>query len=112
MQRHLWIIVEAMASMHFGLIYFAFLTDPSCNKEAKTFDGIIPFLVPGDIATPNPAYFQRVDEMPRIAADDSMIVLLDPIETSSWLDIFRKMLSQKHLNTENIWEIEIRTFQT
>ena len=27
-------------------------------KEAKTFDGIVPFLVPGDIATPNPAYFQ------------------------------------------------------
>jgi hypothetical protein len=59
-------------------------------EEAKTFDGIVPFLVPGDIATPNPAYFQRVDDMLRIAADDGMVVLLDPIETVSWLDILRK----------------------
>ena len=35
--------------------------DPICNRDAKTFDGIVPFLVPGDVATPNPAYFQRVD---------------------------------------------------
>jgi hypothetical protein len=59
-------------------------------KEAKTFDGIVPFLVPGDIATPNPAYFQRVDDMLRIAVDHGMVVLLDPIETISWLDILRK----------------------
>jgi hypothetical protein len=65
-------------------------TEPSCNKEAKTFDGIMPFLVPGDIATPNTAYFQRVDDMLRIAADHGMLVLLDPIETISWLDILRK----------------------
>jgi Protein of unknown function (DUF4038)/Putative collagen-binding domain of a collagenase len=62
----------------------------SCNREAKTFDGIVPFLVPGDIATPNPAYFQRVDDVLRIAADHGMVVLLDPIETISWLDILRK----------------------
>jgi hypothetical protein len=65
-------------------------SDASCNIEAKTFDGIVPFLVPGDIATPNPAYFQRVEDMLRIAADHGMVVLLDPIETSSWLDILRK----------------------
>ena len=65
-------------------------TEPSCNKEAKTFDGIVPFLVAGDIATPSPAYFQRVDDMLRIAADYGMLVLLDPIETKSWLDILRK----------------------
>jgi hypothetical protein len=65
-------------------------TDPSCNKEAKTFDGIVPFLVQGDIATPNTAYFQRADDMMRIAADNGMLVLLDPIETISWLDILRK----------------------
>jgi hypothetical protein len=58
-------------------------------KDAKTFDGIVPFLVPGDIATPNPAYFQRVDDMLRIAADHGMVVLLDPIETISWLDVLR-----------------------
>jgi hypothetical protein len=64
-------------------------TFASCNREAKTFDGIAPFLVPGNIATPNPAYFQRVDEVLRIAADHGMVVLLDPIETISWLDILR-----------------------
>jgi hypothetical protein len=65
-------------------------TYASCNIEAKTFDGIVPFLVPGDIATPSPAYFQRVEDMIRIAADHGMVVLLDPIETTSWLDILRK----------------------
>src|SRR5882724_7892706 len=65
-------------------------TVASCNREAKTFDGIVPFLVPGDIATPNPAYFQRVDDVLRIAADHGMLVLLDPIETISWLDTLRK----------------------
>jgi Protein of unknown function (DUF4038)/Putative collagen-binding domain of a collagenase len=62
----------------------------SCNMEAKTFDGIVPFLVRGDIAAPNPAYFQRVDDMLRTAADHGMLVLLDPIETISWLNILRK----------------------
>jgi hypothetical protein len=66
------------------------VTEPSCNKEAKTFDGIIPFLVPGDITTANPPYFQRVDDTLHIAADYDMVVLLDPIETSSWLPILRK----------------------
>lgn len=65
-------------------------TNASCNMEAKTLDGIVPFLVPGDIATPNPAYFQRVDDMLRIAADRGMVVLLNPMETISWLDILRK----------------------
>ncbi|MGV7219267.1 apiosidase-like domain-containing protein [Bradyrhizobium sp. UFLA05-112] len=65
-------------------------TEASCNIEAKTFDGIAPFLVPGDLATPNPAYFQRVDDMLRIAADHGTVVLLDPIETISWLDFLRK----------------------
>ena len=65
-------------------------TDPICNRDAKTFDGIGPFLVPGDVSTPNPAYFQRVDDMLSIAADHGMVVVLDPIETISWLDVLRK----------------------
>jgi Protein of unknown function (DUF4038) len=70
-------------------------TEASCNREAKTFDGIVPFLVPGDIATPNPAYFQRVDDVLRIAADHGMVVLLDPIETISWLDKSRFRKSEQ-----------------
>jgi Protein of unknown function (DUF4038) len=60
-----------------------------CKKDAVTFDGISPFIVPGDLSTPNPAYFQRADDMINIAAENGMVVLLDPIETSSWLDILR-----------------------
>jgi hypothetical protein len=65
-------------------------TEASCNKEAKTFDGIEPFLHPEDISTPNPAYFQRADDILRVAADHGMVVLLDPIETVSWLRVLRK----------------------
>jgi hypothetical protein len=60
-----------------------------CNRDATTFDGIAPFVVPGDLSTPNPAYFQRAADMVRLAAENGMLVLLDPIETSSWLDILR-----------------------
>ena len=30
-----------------------------CNQDATTFDGIAPFTTQGDLATPNPAYFER-----------------------------------------------------
>jgi len=60
-----------------------------CNKDATTFDGIAPFTVAEDLSMPNPAYFQRADEMINIAANNGMVVLLNPIETSRWLDILR-----------------------
>ncbi len=60
-----------------------------CNKDATTFDGIRPFTIAGDLSTPNPAYFQRADGMINMAAANGMTVLLDPIETSSWLDVLR-----------------------
>ena len=60
-----------------------------CNKDARTFDGIAPFISDGDLSTPNPAYFQRADDMINIAAANGIVVLLDPIETSSWLGVLR-----------------------
>jgi hypothetical protein len=60
-----------------------------CNKDASTFDGIAPFVTSGDLSTPNPAYFQRADEVLKIAEAHDMVVLLDPIETSSWLGMLR-----------------------
>jgi hypothetical protein len=57
--------------------------------DAATFDGIPPFTVAGDLLTPNPAYFRRADDMINIAAANGMVVLLDPIETSSWLNMLR-----------------------
>jgi hypothetical protein len=61
----------------------------ACKDDASTVDGIAPFLTAGDLSAPNPAYFERVDEMLRIAAAHGMAVLLDPIETSRWLPVLR-----------------------
>src|SRR5271166_1621464 len=58
-------------------------------SNAETYDGIAPFTgMSGsyyDISTPNPAYFQRVDDMINLAASYGLNVLLDPIETGGWL---------------------------
>jgi Protein of unknown function (DUF4038)/Putative collagen-binding domain of a collagenase len=61
----------------------------ACNSDGTTFDGIPPFTVTGDISTPNPAYFQRVDDMLQIAAIHGITVLLDAVETDGWLDTFK-----------------------
>jgi hypothetical protein len=55
------------------------------NPDGTTFDGIAPFTKPGDLATPNPAYFKRVDDMINLAAQYGLTVILDPIETGGWL---------------------------
>jgi len=56
-----------------------------CRPDGTTIDGIPPFMVPGDLSTPNPAYFQRADDMINLAAERGMLVMLDPIETGGWL---------------------------
>jgi Protein of unknown function (DUF4038)/Putative collagen-binding domain of a collagenase len=61
----------------------------ACNADGTTFDGIAPFKVAGDLSTPNPAYFQRVDDMIALAAANDMLVLLDPSETRGWLSVLR-----------------------
>jgi hypothetical protein len=53
----------------------------ACNSDGTTFDGIAPFTTPGDLSTPNPAYFDRASAMIDAAAAKGMVVLLDPIET-------------------------------
>jgi uncharacterized protein DUF4038/collagenase-like protein with putative collagen-binding domain len=62
----------------------------ACNPDSTTFDGIAPFRIRGDISTPNPDYFARVDEVLRIAAAYKMVVLLNPIETIGWLRTLRQ----------------------
>jgi hypothetical protein len=59
----------------------------ACNSDGTTFDGIAPFTTPGDLSTPNPAYFDRAGEMLQAAAAKNMVVLLDPIETGGWLPV-------------------------
>jgi Protein of unknown function (DUF4038)/Putative collagen-binding domain of a collagenase len=61
-----------------------------CRKDATTYDGIAPFLTPEDLATPNPAYMKRADDMLSLAEQSGMVVLLDPIETTSWLPVLRQ----------------------
>jgi len=53
--------------------------------DGSTYDSITPFTTPGDLSTPNPAYFQRVDHMVNLAAKHNITVFLDPIETGGWL---------------------------
>ena len=61
-----------------------------CNAAGTTFDGVAPFTTAGDLSTPNPAYFDRADEVIRLAAESNIVVFLDPIETSGWLPVLRK----------------------
>ena len=68
------------------------------HEDGSTYDGILPFTgyLPGhagdplyyDLATPNPAYFARCDQMLAMAAGHGLVVLLDPIETGSFLPAF------------------------
>ena len=94
-----------------------------CNKDATTFDGVAPFTVAGDLSTPNPAYFQRVNEMLNIAAAHGMLVLLDPIETISWLGTLRangvakayaygQYLGSRYKNVPNIIWLHGNDFQS
>jgi hypothetical protein len=64
-------------------------TYTGCRADGKTFDGVAPFTTPGDLSTPNPAYFTRADAIIRLAAKAGMVVFLDPIETGGWLGALR-----------------------
>jgi len=61
----------------------------ACNADGSTRDGIAPFRTPGDLATPNPIYFQKVDAVLDLAVKQNMLILLDPIETIGWLKVLR-----------------------
>ena len=58
------------------------------RRDGSTFDGILPLTnanlqnLSGNINSPNPTYFQRVDDMINIAAQYGITVFLDPYETS------------------------------
>ena len=64
----------------------------ACNADGSTFDGIRPFTVGTDLSSydlsmPNEAYFARADQILRLAAQYGLLVILDPIETGSWLSV-------------------------
>jgi hypothetical protein len=60
------------------------------REDASTRDGLTPFKTPGDLAQPNEEYFARCDRILKVAAKYDMLVMLDPAETGSFLEVMRK----------------------
>lgn len=93
------------------------------RKDGTTYDGIAPFTTPGDLSTPNEAYFARCDETIRLAGKHGLMVLLDPIETAGWLKImvangepkcraYGQYLGQRYRAYPNILWMSGNDFQT
>ncbi len=59
------------------------------RADGTTYDGIRPFTTPGDMSTPNEAYFARADRTIRLAQKYRMVLFLNPIEVSGWLQVLR-----------------------
>jgi hypothetical protein len=60
------------------------------RPDASTFDRLHPFKTPGDFSQPNEDYFARCDRIIRIAAKYQTLVMLDPAETGSFLEVMQK----------------------
>lgn len=76
------------ASQSFNTVWINLLCNSytGCNSDGTTWDGVQPFTTPGDLSTPNEAYFAHVDRILRLAQQYGFVVMLDPIETGGWLD--------------------------
>jgi Protein of unknown function (DUF4038)/Putative collagen-binding domain of a collagenase len=55
----------------------------------STYDGIVPFTTPGNLSTPNPRYFARIDSMVQLAESHGMTLLLQPAETGTFRSLLR-----------------------
>ena len=75
------------ASQGFNTVWINLLCNSytGCNADGTTWDGVQPFTTPGDLSTPNEAYFAHVDRVLQLAQQYGFVVLLDPIETGGWL---------------------------
>lgn len=93
------------------------------RADGSTYDGIVPFLTPGDFSTPNPRYFHRVDEMIQLAAQSGITVLLDTVDTGGWIGAldnsgpvkahrYGRYLGNRYQNFRNIIWISGNDFQT
>lgn len=63
--------------------------DQGGHPDDATFDGITPFTKAGDMSTPNPAYWDRVENMVAAARDDGLTIWLTPVETCGHLQLLR-----------------------
>src|SRR5262249_54481518 len=59
------------------------------RQDGTPYDGIAPFKTPGDLSTPNEAYFARAERMISLAETQGIVLFLDPIETAGWLPILK-----------------------
>jgi hypothetical protein len=94
-----------------------------CNADGSTVDGITPFTTPNDLSASNPTYFERADSMIKLAGENGIAVLLNPIETIGWLRILRangtekafsfgQYLGNRYKNSPNIIWMHGNDFQT
>ena len=58
----------------------------SDSDNYATYDGITPFTTDGDISTPNPAYFSRMQSMVQLAESHGITLFMDPADTGQLLD--------------------------
>ena len=95
----------------------------SGRADGSTYDGIVPFTTPDDFSTPNPAYFQRVDDMVNIASQYGITVFMDALENDGWLGVvqqngatndynFGAYLGNRYKNFPNVIWIVGNDFQT
>jgi len=71
---------------------------PNCRADFSTQDGIVPFSTPGDISTPNPAFFSRIDAMIATAAQNGITLLIDTWETGGEMPLLRSNGNTKAFN--------------
>jgi len=111
-------------SYGFNTVWINLLCRPGTGgrKDGSTFDGILPFTSPDDLALPNEAYFARCDRMIALAAKRDLLVLLDPIETIDHLALMRangvakcrafgQYLGQRYRRFDNILWMSGNDFQ-
>lgn len=85
------------------------------RPDGSTFDGIRPFQGEGfDFSQPNEPFFARVDAMLRLAAKYDIMVMLDPAETGSFLEVMQhngpdkcraygRYLGQRYASFDNLF---------
>jgi hypothetical protein len=113
------------ASRGFNSVWIEILCNSycGCRSDGSTRDGIPPFLKAGDVSTPNPDYFRKVDDIVKLAAQRGMVVFLDSFDTGGWLSVLRSngrskdygfgsYLGGRYKNVPNIIWITGNDFQT
>ena len=94
-----------------------------CAGDGSTRSGIPPFNIPGDLSTPNEAYFAHAERIVQLAAQYGFLVILVPIETGGWLDVLRdnglakaraygQFIGARYANCPNILWMHGNDFQT